>query len=61
MAVAAHVGKERHAMDHKPVLLKQTRINKLENILIKENKDRVINFEIQPADHVTKKFILNPD
>ena len=23
-------------------------------------KDRVINFEIPPADHLTKKFILNP-
>ena len=26
----------------------------------KQNKDHVINFEIPPADHVTKKFILNP-
>jgi len=51
-------------MDHKPVLLKQA-ANKLEftnweNILITKNKDRVINFEIPPADHLTKKFIFNP-
>ena len=25
-----------------------------------KNKDRIINFEIPPADHLTKKFILNP-
>ena len=31
-----------------------------ENILITKNKDRVINFEITPADHLTKEFILNP-
>ena len=64
MAVAAHVWKEKHAMDHKPVLLKQE-ANKLElttweNILITKNKDLVINFEIPPADLLTKKFILNP-
>ena len=42
-AVAAHVWKEKHAMDHKPVLLKQAS-NKLElktckNILITKKKD----------------------
>jgi hypothetical protein len=26
-----------------------------------ENKDRIINFEILPANRLTKKFILNPD
>ena len=25
-----------------------------------KNKDHVINFEIPPADHLTKKFIINP-
>ena len=55
-AVAAHVWKEKHAMDHKPVLLKQAS-NKLEltnwgNILILKNKDRVINIEVPPADHL---------
>ena len=37
-AVAAHVWKEKHAMDHKPVLLKQTsnkqELTNWENILI---------------------------
>ena len=55
-------GKEKHAMDRKPVLLKQAS-NKQElnweNILITINKDRIINFEISQADHLTK-FILNP-
>ena len=62
--VAAHVLKEKHAMDHKPVLLKQAthkqELTNWENILITKNKDRVINFEILPADHLTKTFILNP-
>ena len=31
-----------------------------ENILITKYKDRVINFEIPPEDHLTNKFILNP-
>ena len=31
-----------------------------ENILITKNKDHTINFEILPADHLTKKFILIP-
>ena len=31
-----------------------------ENCLITKNKDRVINFEFPPADHLPKKFILNP-
>ena len=30
------------------------------NMLITKNKNRIINFEIPPADHLTKKFILNP-
>jgi hypothetical protein len=54
--------KEKHAMDHKPVLLKQVsnkrELTNWENIT--ENKDRIINFEILPADHLIKKFILNP-
>ena len=29
-------------------------------ILITKNKDRILNFEIPPTDHLTKKFILNP-
>jgi hypothetical protein len=52
-------------MDQKPVLLKQTsnkqELTNWETILIKRNKDRIINFEILPADHLTKKFILNPE
>ena len=55
---------ERLAMDHKPVLLKQVsnkqELTNRENILITKNKDRIINFEIPSADHLTKKFILNP-
>ena len=31
-----------------------------ENILITKNKDFVINFEIPQAEHLIKKFILNP-
>ena len=50
-------------MDHKPVLLKQVSIKQeltnWENILITKNKDCTINFEIPPADHLTK-FFLNP-
>ena len=57
-AVAEHVWKEKHAMDHKPVLLKQTsnkqKLTNWENILVTKNKDRVINFEIPPADHLTR-------
>ena len=37
---------------------KQTIINKLGKYPY--NKEHVINFEIPPADHLTKKFILNP-
>ena len=52
------------AMNCKSVLLKQTsnkqELTNWENILITKNKDRIINFEIPPADHLTKKFILNP-
>ena len=63
-AVAAHVWKEKHAMDHKPALLKQAankqELTNWENILITKNKDRIINFEIPPTDHLNKKFILNP-
>ena len=63
-AVAAHVWKDKHAKDHKAVLLKQAsnkhELTNWENILIAKNKDRIINFEIPPADHLTKKFILNP-
>ena len=64
MTIAAHVWKEKQAMDHKPVLLKQAakkqELTNWGNILTTKNKDRVINFEISPADHLTKKFILNP-
>ena len=63
-AIAVHVWKEKHAMDHKSVQLKQAankqELTNWENILITKNKDRVINFEIPPTDHLTKKFILNP-
>jgi hypothetical protein len=38
--------------------IKQTRINKLGKYPYNK-KHRVINFEIPPADHLTKKFILN--
>jgi len=31
-----------------------------ESILITKNKDCIANFEIPPAEHLTKKFILNP-
>jgi hypothetical protein len=56
--------KEKHAMDCKPVLLKQVS-NKQEltnwgNILIRKNKDHIINFKIPPTDDLTRKFILNP-
>ena len=62
--IAAHVWKEKRAMDLKPVLLKQAsnkqKLTNSENIFITKNKDRIINFEIPPADPLTKKFILNP-
>ena len=55
--------KGNHAMNCKPVLLNQAsnkkRIN-WKNILITKNKDCFINLKIPPADHLTKKFILNP-
>ena len=45
-------------------LLKQTsnnqEITNWENILITKTKNCIINSEIPPADHLTKKFILNP-
>ena len=45
---AAHVSKEKHPMDRKPVLLKQSsnkqELTKCENILITKNKDYIINF-----------------
>jgi hypothetical protein len=48
-AVAAHIWKEKHAMDRKPVLLKQTsnkqELTDWENILVTKNKHSVINFE----------------
>ena len=51
-------------MDRRTVLLKQVlnkqELTNWENILITKNKDCVINFEIPPADHLTKKFILIP-
>ena len=53
--------KEKHTMDHKPVPLKQAsnkqELTNWENILITKNNDCVINFEIPPADHLTKEFI----
>ena len=46
-AVAAHVGKKKHAMVHKLVLLKQAskkqELTNCENILITKNKDCIIN------------------
>ena len=51
-------------MDHKAVLLKQAsnkqELTNWENILITKNKDCIINFEILPADYLTREFILNP-
>ena len=56
-AVAAHACKQKHAMDHKPVLLKQAskkqELTNWENILITKNKDCITSFEIP-------KFILDP-
>jgi hypothetical protein len=50
-------------MDHKPVLLIQAankqELTNCKNNLKTKNKDRIINFEIPPTDHLTKKFILN--
>ena len=47
---SAIAAKEKHAMDHKTVLLKQAankqELTNWENILITKNKDCVINFEI---------------
>ena len=31
-----------------------------ENLLILENKERVMNFEIPPCDVLTKKFVIKP-
>ena len=63
-AEGARVWKEKYAMDHKPVLLKQTsnkqELTNWENILITKRKDCIMNFEILPADHLTKKFNLKP-
>ena len=61
--LAAEVWKEKHEMNHKPVLLKasiiQRRINKLRKYPNKK-KNLIINFEIPSPDHLTRKFILNP-
>ena len=43
----------------KPASNKQELTN-WENILITKYKDYIINFEIPPADHLSKKLILNP-
>ena len=60
-AVAAYVWKEKHAMDRNPVLTKNKQeLTNWVNILITKNKDRIINFEIPPADHLTRKFTSNP-
>ena len=63
-AVAAHVWKEKHTLDHKPVLLKQAsnkqELTNWKDILITKSKYLSINFEIPPEDHLTKKFILIP-
>ena len=62
-SVAAHVWKEKHGMEHKPVLLKQAsnkqKIN-WKNYPYNKKQNHMINFEIPPADYLTKKFILNP-
>ena len=51
-------------MDCKPVLLKHVsnkqELTNWENMLITKNKNGIINFEISPADHLTRKFTLNP-
>jgi hypothetical protein len=42
-------------------LIKQIRINKLGKYLYnKKNKGLIIKFGILPADHLTRKLILNP-
>ena len=45
-------------MDHKPVQLKQAsnkqELTNWENILITKNEDHIINFEIPPADQLTR-------
>ena len=62
--LSKHVWKEKHAMDRKPVLLKKAsnkqELTNWENILARKNKDCILNFEILPADHLIKKFILKP-
>ena len=54
-------GEKRNKKDHKLIRLKQAsnkqKLRNWENILITKNKDRVINFEILPADPLTKYFI----
>ena len=61
--VAAHVWKEKHAVNCKPFLLKQAsnkqELTKWESSLVTENKNHIINVEIPPVDHLTKKFIIN--
>ena len=50
-------------MDHKPVLKQPSNKYELKNwgnILITKCKNLIINFEIPPAYHLTKKLILNP-
>ena len=55
--VAVHVLKEKHNDElytsSIKASIKQTRMNKL----ITKNRDYVINFEILPADHLTRRFL----
>ena len=57
-----HMLEEKHIKYHKPILLKQTsnkqKLTNSENIKMSKNKDLIIDFEIPPADYLTKKFIL---
>ena len=49
-------------MHHKPILLQQVSqiINQLRKHPYNKNKDLALNFEIPPADHLTRDFIVNP-
>ena len=57
-------GRGKNAMDLKLFQLKQAstkeELTNWKNIHITKNKDHILNFEILPADHLTKKSILNP-
>ena len=62
LAVAVHFWQTYYEMDLEPKLLKpvntKIELETWENIFILKNKDRVMHFEITPADILIKKFIL---